>query len=46
LVSARVVDENTMRLYYNRANFGGPWPQIEMVSNPDISNIYVELTAV
>jgi hypothetical protein len=24
LVSARVVDENTMRLYYNRANFGGP----------------------
>ena len=24
LVSARPVDENTMRLYYNRASFGGP----------------------
>jgi hypothetical protein len=24
LVSARLVDENTMRLFYNRANFGGP----------------------
>ncbi len=24
LVSARVVDENTMRLYYNRAHFGAP----------------------
>jgi hypothetical protein len=24
LVSVRVVDENTMRLFYNRARFGGP----------------------
>lgn len=24
LVSARPVDENTMRLFYNRARFGGP----------------------
>ena len=24
LVSARVVDENTMQLFYNRANFGAP----------------------
>ena len=24
LVSAKVVDENTMRLYYHRARFGGP----------------------
>ncbi len=24
LVSARVVDENTVRLFYNRARFGGP----------------------
>jgi hypothetical protein len=24
LVSAKVVDENTMRLYYHRAGFGGP----------------------
>ena len=24
LLSARLVDENTMRLFYNRANFGGP----------------------
>ena len=24
LVSARLVDENTMRLFYNRASFGGP----------------------
>jgi hypothetical protein len=24
LVSARVIDENTMRLFYNRARFGGP----------------------
>jgi hypothetical protein len=24
LVSARMVDENTMRLFYNRASFGGP----------------------
>ena len=33
LVSARPVDVNTMRLFYNRARFAGPWPYIEVEIN-------------